>query len=144
MGHNAFLFFSFLFFFERDRSQACMVDFHHLKFVWLTWPSHRGIRSGRFRRSGSAEGGLAKYLITFELTYRYREITGLFLAPRGSLSARLRNVVRIYGSSRWSLRRGVPAIGSACESWNESSSEKHEVRLIRSARSDKINLIDSS
>lgn len=73
------------------------LDFHHLKFVWLTWPRLIVRSAGPSQDRIGREGGLAKYLITFELTYRYRD--NWTFSCRGFLSATLRNVVRIYRSS---------------------------------------------
>jgi len=107
MRHNA------SFFSDRSQTGGGLSPFK-IRLVHLTESSSS---FGRLRMSGSAEGGLAKYLITFELTYRYREITGLFLAPRLPVSA-LRNVVIGYMGHSAAIpslarRRSVPH-------WNES------------------------
>lgn len=69
--------------FRHDRSPG--LDFHHLKFVWLTWPRLIVRSAGPSQDRIGREGGLAKYLITFELTYRYRD--NWTFSCRGSLSA---------------------------------------------------------
>lgn len=86
-------------FFGRDRSPAGLSPFK----IRLPSPDRVIVRLVSQDRIGSGEGGLAKYLITFELTYRHRD--NWTFSCRGSVST-LRNVVRIYGSP------GDPFIGA--------------------------------